>query len=105
VASPGSLPTSGSGSIPPGQRRRPSGRSRSRRRWARRQPLGDSNWSRGGSAKFWEVSREGREVTVRHGRIGSEGRVKAQPLADEAEARRHVERLIREKSGKGYVEA
>ncbi len=58
----------------------------------------------GGSAKFWEVARDGPVVTVRHGRIGGEGQSKTKPLADEAAALRHVQGLILEKVGKGYVE-
>ncbi|QEH35023.1 DNA ligase [Aquisphaera giovannonii] len=58
----------------------------------------------GGSAKFWEVARAGREVTVRYGRIGTDGQAKAKTLPDEAAALRHVEGLVREKTGKGYAE-
>lgn len=58
----------------------------------------------GGSAKFWEVAREGCEVVVRYGRIGSAGQAKAKTFADEAAASRHAEGLIGEKIGKGYVE-
>jgi predicted DNA-binding WGR domain protein len=58
----------------------------------------------GGSAKFWEVAREGPAVTVRYGRIGSEGQAKTKQLAGETVALRHVDDLIREKTGKGYAE-
>lgn len=58
----------------------------------------------GRSAKFWEVARDGREVVVRYGRIGSDGQSKAKTFADEATASRHVEGLIEEKTGKGYGE-
>ncbi|WP_337173930.1 DNA ligase [Paludisphaera sp.] len=58
----------------------------------------------GGSAKFWEVARDGCEVVVRYGRIGSTGQAKAKTFADEAAASRHVAGLIEEKTGKGYVE-
>jgi DNA ligase-1 len=59
----------------------------------------------GMSAKFWEVACNGRDVTVRYRRIGTDGQAKTKSLDDEAAALRHVEDLIREKSGKGYVEA
>lgn len=59
----------------------------------------------GGSAKFWEVARDGCEVTVRYGRIGTAGQAKAKAFADEAAALRHVEGLIQEKTDKGYAEA
>jgi DNA ligase-1 len=58
----------------------------------------------GGAAKFWEVVRDGCEVTVRFGRIGTAGQARAKTLADEAAALRHVESLIQEKTGKGYAE-
>ncbi len=58
----------------------------------------------GGAAKFWEIARDGLSVTVRYGRIGSEGQSKTKQLADEAAALRHVDDLIREKTGKGYIE-
>ena len=58
----------------------------------------------GGSRKFWEVARDGREVTVRYGRIGSAGQSKVKSLADEDEARGHVSGLVEEKVGKGYRE-
>ena len=57
----------------------------------------------GGSAKFWEVACEGAAVTVRYGRIGSDGQAKTKQLPDEAAALRHVDDLIREKTAKGYV--
>ena len=44
-------------------------------------------------------------MTVRYGRIGSAGQSRTKRLADEAAAVRHAEDLVREKTGKGYVEA
>jgi DNA ligase 1 len=58
----------------------------------------------GGARKFWEISRSGSEVTVRYGRIGSDGQAKTKGLSDEVAAIRHVADLIREKEGKGYEE-
>lgn len=58
----------------------------------------------GSSAKFWEISRAGRDVTVRYGRIGSAGQTVHKSLADDAAAVRHADKLIREKLAKGYVE-
>jgi DNA ligase-1 len=59
----------------------------------------------GSSSKFWEVAREGNSVTVRYGRIGTDGQSKTKQLADEGSAARHAEDLIREKVAKGYGEA
>ena len=58
----------------------------------------------GKSAKFWEIARDGLAVIVRYGRIGGEGQAKTKTLADEAAALRHVQGLILEKVGKGYIE-
>lgn len=58
----------------------------------------------GNSQKFWEVRREGREVTVRYGRIGGDGQIKVKQLADEKTAVSHTDTLIAEKLGKGYGE-
>ncbi|WP_390625367.1 WGR domain-containing protein [Paludisphaera soli] len=57
-----------------------------------------------GSAKFWEVERDGCEVVVRYGRIGTAGQSKPKSFSDEASAIRHVEGLVEEKMGKGYAE-
>ena len=56
----------------------------------------------GASAKFWEVAHDGPTVTVRYGRIGTDGQSKTKALADEAAAIRHLEKLIDEKVAKGY---
>ena len=58
----------------------------------------------GKSSKFWEISVDGCEVTVRYGRIGTPGRPRSRRFADAAAARRHADKLIAEKTGKGYVE-
>lgn len=59
----------------------------------------------GNSAKFWEVTSNGCDVTVRFGRIGTDGQTQTKKLDDEAAARRHVDKLIAAKTKKGYVEA
>ncbi len=58
----------------------------------------------GTSSKFWEVSRDGCSVTVRFGRIGTNGQSKTKDFASEELARRHAEGLIEEKRDKGYHE-
>ena len=59
-------------------------------------------FSEGNSHKFWEISSRGAEVTVRFGRIGAEGQVQVKSFADEKTAAQHVEKMVREKTGKGY---
>lgn len=58
----------------------------------------------GSSAKFWEVRVDGKEVTVRFGRLGTAGQQQSKTLPDEARATAHAEKLIREKTAKGYRE-
>ncbi|HET6878888.1 MAG TPA: DNA ligase [Pirellulales bacterium] len=58
----------------------------------------------GGSAKFWEISSSGTDVTVRFGRLGTQGQTQTKNFADAEAAERHVEKLIGEKTKKGYVE-
>jgi DNA ligase-1 len=61
-------------------------------------------FSEGNSNKFWEVSVQGTEVTVRYGRIGSQGQTNMKSFPDEAAAAKQAEKLIKEKTGKGYQE-
>ncbi len=61
-------------------------------------------FAEGGASKFWEVSVAELEVTVRYGRIGSEGQTSVKSFADAAAVAKHVEKLVSEKTGKGYVE-
>ncbi len=58
----------------------------------------------GSSAKFWEVSTSGCDVTVRFGRLGTSGQSQTKTLPDGAAASKHAEKLIAQKLGKGYVE-
>ena len=61
-------------------------------------------FSEGNSNRFWELSVNGTEVTVRFGRIGAQGQTQTKSFADDAAAAKHAEKLIQEKIGKGYVE-
>ncbi len=58
----------------------------------------------GSSAKFWEISVVGREVTVRYGRLGTAGQTLAKSFGGAEAAQRHADRLVAEKLAKGYVE-
>ena len=58
----------------------------------------------GTSAKFWSVETSGNQVTVRFGRIGTAGQTQTKTLADATAAARHAEKLIGEKTRKGYEE-
>ena len=58
----------------------------------------------GSSAKFWEISVNGNDVTVRYGRIGTSGQEQTKSFSDAEKAKKHAHKLIAEKTGKGYVE-
>jgi predicted DNA-binding WGR domain protein len=58
----------------------------------------------GNSAKFWEINVVGCDVTVRFGRLGTEGQVQTKTFASAELATRHAEKLIAQKLGKGYCE-
>jgi DNA ligase 1 len=58
----------------------------------------------GSSAKFWEISVSDNTLAVRFGRIGASGQTQTKMLADAEAAARHAEKLIEEKTGKGYRE-
>src|SRR5262249_26287511 len=62
-------------------------------------------FSEGGSNKFWEIAVSGSEVTVRFGRIGTNGQTQTKKLPEPAAATKHADKLIAEKVDKGYVEA
>ncbi len=58
----------------------------------------------GTSSKFWEVWTEGARLYTQYGKIGARGQTTIKEPGDEAAARSAMEKLIREKTGKGYVE-
>ena len=57
----------------------------------------------GKSSKFWEVSIDNADVTVRYGRIGSDGQIRVKSFDGEDAAQAHARKLISQKTGKGYV--
>jgi predicted DNA-binding WGR domain protein len=57
------------------------------------------------SEKFWEISVEGSEVTVRFGKIGAQGQTTVKTLASEEAAEAEAAKLIAAKMKKGYAEA
>ena len=58
----------------------------------------------GSSAKFWECGVSGNEVTVRFGRIGTDGQTQVKTLGNADAAACHAEKLIASKTAKGYLE-
>ncbi|MFZ6180883.1 WGR domain-containing protein [Nannocystis pusilla] len=59
----------------------------------------------GGSRKFWEIAIERQTVTVRFGRIGTDGQTKVKQHGTPEEAAKDAAKLVAEKTKKGYVEA
>ena len=57
----------------------------------------------GTSNKFWEVRVQGHDVYTCYGRIGSAGQTSCKPFETAAQAAAHGEKLIQEKTRKGYV--
>lgn len=58
----------------------------------------------GSSSKFWEVSASGNDVTVRFGKIGTQGQTQTKTFDDATMAQKHAEKLVGEKTKKGYRE-
>ncbi len=56
------------------------------------------------SSKFWEVMVVDTTVTVRFGKLGAAGQKKPKKLATPEAAQKEMEKLIKEKTGKGYAE-
>ena len=56
------------------------------------------------SSKFWEVEQTGSDLTIRYGRIGTKGQTRKKSFADEAAALKEANKLIGQKTKKGYVE-
>lgn len=67
-------------------------------------PLRYFEFVEGTSAKFWEISTTGNQFTVRYGRIGAAGTSKTTTVADASAAQAAAEKLIAEKTEKGYEE-
>ena len=60
--------------------------------------------SEGSSNKFWEIRVEGESHTVRYGKIGTDGQTKTKDFDSASAARVDADKLIAEKTKKGYEE-
>lgn len=58
----------------------------------------------GTASKFWEVDTKDHQLTVRYGRIGTNGQTQTKEFSNNAAATKERDKLIKEKSGKGYSE-
>lgn len=59
-------------------------------------------FTEGTSNKFWEIRRDGNEVTTRWGRIGTDGQEKTKEYDDEEKAQKEYDKLVKSKTKKGY---
>lgn len=62
-------------------------------------------FSEGSSNKFWEVSLEGTSVRTRYGKIGAKGQLTVKDLDSKGAAQKELDRLVAEKTKKGYAES
>lgn len=58
----------------------------------------------GSSSKFWEIETDGGGVSVRFGKLGTAGQTKVKDHGTPAAAAAETDKLVREKTKKGYVE-
>jgi superfamily I DNA and/or RNA helicase/predicted DNA-binding WGR domain protein len=56
-----------------------------------------------GSNKFWEAAIDINKMIVRFGKIGTKGQTQVKTFKDYEQANKEMEKLVREKVGKGYV--
>jgi predicted DNA-binding WGR domain protein len=71
---------------------------------------GDDDGDEGGwrrfevDEKFWAIKRDGASFTVKYGKIGTSGQEKTKDFGDEDEAEAEYDKLVKEKTKKGYEE-
>ena len=58
----------------------------------------------GKSFKFWKIEQQGADVVTRYGRIGSDGQETKKNYGTPDAAKKAYDKLVVEKTGKGYVE-
>ncbi|MFO0668903.1 MAG: WGR domain-containing protein [Polyangiaceae bacterium] len=61
-------------------------------------------FSEGTSNKFWEITLEGSSFTTRYGKIGTDGQVTLKEFDSADKAQKEYDKLVAEKTKKGYVE-
>lgn len=58
----------------------------------------------GTSSKFWQISLTAHTIATRYGKIGTHGKTTTKDFDDPAKARQEYDKLVKEKTGKGYIE-
>jgi predicted DNA-binding WGR domain protein len=59
-------------------------------------------FSEGSSNKFWEINLSGKSFTTTYGKIGTSGQTTIKQWKSEAEAKKEYDKLVAEKTKKGY---
>jgi predicted DNA-binding WGR domain protein len=62
------------------------------------------HFTEGGSSKFWAIEVDGPRFTVQYGRLGTAGQAQTKEFQNDAEAKKAADKLIAEKTKKGYAE-
>jgi predicted DNA-binding WGR domain protein len=57
-----------------------------------------------GTQKFWEITQEELKVSVRFGKLGVQGQTTVKEFDSADEAKKYAEKVIAEKTKKGYEE-
>jgi predicted DNA-binding WGR domain protein len=57
-----------------------------------------------GTQKFWEITQEDLKVSVRFGKLGVQGQTTVKDFESAEEATKYAEKVIAEKTKKGYEE-
>ena len=57
-----------------------------------------------GTQKFWEITHEELQVSVRFGKLGVQGQTTVKDFESADEATKYAEKVIAEKTKKGYEE-
>ena len=60
-------------------------------------------FSEGSSNKFWEINLSGKAFTTTYGKIGTAGQTSIKTWKDNAEAKKEYDKLVAEKTKKGYT--
>lgn len=58
----------------------------------------------GSSSKFWEIQLEGSSFTTKYGKIGTDGQISLKEYDSPEKAQKEYDKLVAEKTKKGYVE-
>lgn len=58
----------------------------------------------GGAFKFWEATVAGRSVSIRFGRIGTNGQSQTRSFHSDEEAKKYADKQCAAKAAKGYLE-